>query len=241
MYGAFSFSSGGFNGMYGLGAGAEIFLETRLDRSRKVFCGVSAGAAVAACLCCDVDPSVLAERMLATFSRHVSHKEIARRSLAHLRELLPTDAHERCTNRLFVHVTFVPGGGETVSRFESREDLLSAIHASSFVPILLGTSLACRFRNRWCVDGGFSDNLIDAPSSSSVARTLKISSTGDPRADVRHKEYRQIESYFNTGERHLREIYARGRRDARAFLNATTPNATTPAAATESSRLKNRE
>ena len=201
------------------------------DESRpiaNVFCGVSAGAAVAACLLRRGSVR-LAERMLATFSRHVSH----RRSRNEVSRIFGAPADEyREMYESALRTRHIPSERRRdrlalrESRGSPERDTRLVVRPHTFAP------LACRFRNRWCVDGGFSDNLIDAP----LARTVKIP-TGDPRADVRHKEYRQIESYFNTGERQDCARSTHAVVATRAPSNATTPNARTLAAVTESSRF----
>lgn len=72
---------------------------------------------------------------------------------------LPNDAHIRVSGKLHISLTRVYDGKNViVSQFSSREDLLQALLASTFIPIFSGL-LPPRFHGIRYMDGGFSDNL----------------------------------------------------------------------------------
>ncbi|XP_015119114.1 1-acylglycerol-3-phosphate O-acyltransferase Pnpla3 isoform X2 [Diachasma alloeum] len=121
----------------------------------------------ACCLLCDLP--------LGTFTSHLLKlaKEARKKALGpfspsfnvqtilleSLQKYLPNDAHIRVSGKLHISLTRVYDGKNViVSQFNSREDLLQALLASSFVPLFSGL-LPPRFRGIRYMDGGFSDNL----------------------------------------------------------------------------------
>ncbi|XP_026218212.1 patatin-like phospholipase domain-containing protein 4 isoform X2 [Anabas testudineus] len=88
-----------------------------------------------------------------------------------IEEILPSDAHSLATDRLHVSITHSKNGkNHIVSRFTSREELIKALLASSFVPVYAGLS-PVEFREEKWIDGGFSDCLPVLP----VGRTITVS------------------------------------------------------------------
>ena len=76
-----------------------------------------------------------------------------------LDRLLPDDIHLRASGRLFVSMTKISDrSNQLVSCFSSKQDLLEALRASSFVPFMSGWRPP-RFRGDLVFDGGYSDNL----------------------------------------------------------------------------------
>ncbi|GFG36936.1 hypothetical protein Cfor_12474 [Coptotermes formosanus] len=76
-----------------------------------------------------------------------------------LEKVLPDDAHIRVNGKLHISLTRVYDGKNViVSQFSSKEDLVQALLASSFIPLFSGI-LPPKFRGIRYMDGGFSDNL----------------------------------------------------------------------------------
>ncbi|CAG2057332.1 unnamed protein product, partial [Timema podura] len=72
---------------------------------------------------------------------------------------LPQDAHLRTSGKLHISLTRVyDGKNVVVNEFHSREELIQALLASSFIPVFSGI-LPPKFRGIRYMDGGFSDNL----------------------------------------------------------------------------------
>ncbi|XP_014602624.1 PREDICTED: patatin-like phospholipase domain-containing protein 3 isoform X2 [Polistes canadensis] len=129
--------------------------------------GASAGAIAACCLLCDlplgeITSNVLRvarearEHTLGPFSPSFNVHEIL---LESLQKFLPEDAHIRVNGKLHISLTRVYDGKNViVSHYNSREELLQALLASSFIPFFSGI-LPPRFRGIRYIDGGFSDNL----------------------------------------------------------------------------------
>ena len=129
--------------------------------------GASAGAIVAVCAAAGLSPArmiALCEGVYAETLRRgvVGAVEGVLREALH-REL-PEDAHLRASGRVAVGVTrLFPPQREAISQFESREDLIDVVVASSFIPIYLAPALATPLRGRAHVDGYFSAFLPELP------------------------------------------------------------------------------
>ncbi|XP_011311336.1 patatin-like phospholipase domain-containing protein 2 [Fopius arisanus] len=161
-----SFAGCGFLGIYHVGV-AVCFKKYAPHLLLDKISGASAGAMAACCLLCDLplgtftsDLLKLAKearkKALGPFSPSFNVQTIL---LESMQKYLPNDAHIRVSGKLHVSLTRVYDGKNViVSQFNSREDLLQALLASSFVPLFSGL-LPPRFRGIRYMDGGFSDNL----------------------------------------------------------------------------------
>ncbi|XP_054830794.1 patatin-like phospholipase domain-containing protein 4 isoform X2 [Eublepharis macularius] len=85
--------------------------------------------------------------------------------------VLPPNAHEIAENRLFISVTSAKNGkNHLLSNFASREDLVKALLASSFIPLYAGISAVDYQGEKW-IDGGLTNGLPILP----VGRTVTVS------------------------------------------------------------------
>ncbi|KAJ0062544.1 hypothetical protein NL108_016563, partial [Boleophthalmus pectinirostris] len=85
--------------------------------------------------------------------------------------ILPSDAHTKASDRLYVSLTHAKTGkNHIVSKYNSREELVKALMASSFIPFYAGLK-PLEFRGETWVDGGFSDSLPVLP----FGRTITVS------------------------------------------------------------------
>lgn len=74
--------------------------------------------------------------------------------------LLPTNAHEICTDRLGVSVTRLwPFENSFVSKFKSRNDLIDAVCAGCFIPMWSGALIGPKFRGKLHLDGAYTNNV----------------------------------------------------------------------------------
>ncbi|XP_076231056.1 brummer [Calliopsis andreniformis] len=161
-----SFAGCGFLGIYHVGV-AVCFKKYAPHLLLDKISGASAGAIAACCLLCDlplgeITSNVLRvarearQRTLGPFSPSFNVQEIL---LESLQKFLPHDAHIRVSGKLHISLTRVYDGKNViVSQFSSREDLLQALLASAFIPVVSGL-LPPRFHGVRYIDGGFSDNL----------------------------------------------------------------------------------
>ncbi|MCL4141322.1 UNVERIFIED_CONTAM: hypothetical protein GTU68_043514, partial [Idotea baltica] len=76
-----------------------------------------------------------------------------------LLSVLPDDAHERASGKLFISVTRVSDGKNVLlSQFDTREELIQSLLASAFIPLFSGW-MPITVKGVRYIDGGFSDNL----------------------------------------------------------------------------------
>ncbi|RXG71437.1 Patanin-like phospholipase domain-containing protein [Armadillidium vulgare] len=96
------------------------------------------------------------KRLLGPFSPTFNIENLLREGLL---SVLPDDAHERVNGKIFISVTRVSDGKNVLlSHFDSREELIQALLASSFIPLFSGWK-PITVRGVRYIDGCFSDNL----------------------------------------------------------------------------------
>uniref|UniRef100_A0A5S6QX15 PNPLA domain-containing protein n=1 Tax=Trichuris muris TaxID=70415 RepID=A0A5S6QX15_TRIMR len=189
---ALSFCGCGFLGLYHCGAARCLKAHGSKVLARcKRYAGASAGALVAALLLSSTENVEIAANLVLGLAEEVRSlkyglltKEfsLAQRVYDEMSRLLPPDAHEIVTNRLFISMT----DRDTLkprleSRFETREKLLKCLVASSYIPFFSGIHETppviegCRY-----IDGGICLNLPVFPD----LRTITISPFHSSDADV---------------------------------------------------------
>lgn len=153
--------------------GARHALESRSDLVVRRYSGTSAGAWTALFMAAGLSSAdwLKSYTLTQAVSRQAEEQGRAAPALMEayrerlwpwLQEVLPEDAYERCSGRLFVTLTMIQGVRPrpvTISRFESNEDLFEACVASSCVPRVTQRGFGARFRGRRAFDGLFSDNV----------------------------------------------------------------------------------
>ncbi|XP_014208809.1 patatin-like phospholipase domain-containing protein 2 isoform X2 [Copidosoma floridanum] len=161
-----SFAGCGFLGIYHVGV-AVCFKQYAPHLLLDKISGASAGAIAACCLLCDLpivemtaDVLKLAKEArkgsLGPFRPSFNVQDIL---LESFQKLMPEDVHTRVSGKLHISLTRVYDGKNViVSQFNSRDDLVQALLASSFIPFFCGL-LPPRFHGIRYMDGGFSDNL----------------------------------------------------------------------------------
>ncbi|XP_003977633.1 patatin-like phospholipase domain-containing protein 4 isoform X1 [Takifugu rubripes] len=176
-----SFAASGFLGIYHVGA-AEAFLRhgDKLLVSLRACAGASAGAMVAAVMVTAPDKLQMTKQFVNELAESVRHRKLGMvvpgpNLMLTLRQLmevvLPIDAHHLATDRLHVSITNLKSGkNHLVSRFTSRDELIMALLASSYVPVYAGLKPVEFIGEKW-IDGGFTDSLPVLP----VGRTITVS------------------------------------------------------------------
>ncbi|CDY23095.1 BnaC07g30920D [Brassica napus] len=170
----FSFSAAGLLFPYHLGV-AQLLIEKGYIKDTTPLAGASAGAVVCAVI---TSGSSMWEALEATkvLADDCRRNGTAFRLGAVLREsmekLLPDDIHIRSNGRVRVAITQVlwKPRGLLVDQFDSKSDLINAVHTSSFIPGYLAPRPVTMFRNRVCVDGGLT--LFMPPSA--AAKTVRV-------------------------------------------------------------------
>ena len=141
-------SGGALRGYFMLGARHAI--ESRADLEVQRYSGTSAGAWTAMFMATGLSSAdwLRSYTLTAAVARKAAKRgrpapalmEAYRENLwPWLQTVLPADAHERCSGRLFVTITTLDQRGLhklTVSQFDSNQDLFEACAASSCVPMV---------------------------------------------------------------------------------------------------------
>ncbi|CAF1236205.1 unnamed protein product [Adineta steineri] len=165
-----SLSGCGFLGLYHIGV-ICAFKEHAPEVLDNKMAGCSAGALVAACamsgcclgqMCSDALEIAIRARSRALGPLHPTFSivDIIRNGL---RRILPPNAHEICTGRLYISLTrWKDNKNVVISQFHSREELIQVLICSSFVPYWSGI-IPHKFRGEYYWDGGLTNNnpIID--------------------------------------------------------------------------------
>ncbi|XP_062303044.1 patatin-like phospholipase domain-containing protein 4 [Osmerus eperlanus] len=173
-----SFAACGFLGIYQLGAVRAILRHgDKLLGSLRACAGASAGALVAAVLVTAPDKLENCKAFTYRFASDVRTKKLGAMTPGYdfmltlregIEDILPSDAHSLAGNRLHVSITHSRSGkNRIISSFSSREELIKALLASSFVPVYAGFS-PVEFQGQKWIDGGFTDSLPILPEGRTI-------------------------------------------------------------------------
>ncbi|CAF3354163.1 unnamed protein product [Rotaria sp. Silwood1] len=160
----------GFLGVYHVGV-VSAFKECAPEVLDGKMAGCSAGSLVAACvmsgcclgqMCSDALEIAIRARSRALGPLHPTFSivDIIRNGL---RRILPPNAHEICSGRLFISLTrWKDNKNVIINQFHSREELIQVLICSSFVPYWSGI-IPHKFREEYYWDGGLTNNnpIID--------------------------------------------------------------------------------
>lgn len=163
-----SFCGCGFLGIYHVGV-ASCFHEYAPQLSMHKISGSSAGALVAVAHICgnlqlayattDILRVAIDARARALGPFHPSF-DITSTIREALERGLPEDVHLKASGKLHVSLTRVYDGENVIiSEFGSKEDVISVLVCSCFIPFWSGL-VAPKYKGVTYVDGGFSNNLL---------------------------------------------------------------------------------
>ena len=131
-------------------------------------------------------------------------------------EFVTEDLHTIVSSRVCLSITQLrPFKNQRITTFANRQDLCDALRAACFIPSL--TAPAMRFRDRWCIDGGFTDNEPILDTSTLRVSPLWTSVRGDIRPRVTKvglNEMLRVPSTIRAWS-----LFDRGLRDARSYLS----------------------
>ncbi|XP_006031379.1 patatin-like phospholipase domain-containing protein 4 isoform X4 [Alligator sinensis] len=203
-----SFAACGFLGIYHLGAAAAFYRHgENLLKVVKAFAGASAGSLAATVLltapekiedCKEFTYNFAEETRKLDFGAVTPGYDFMKRLRGGIESILPSDAHERAGNRLYVSITNTKNGENyLVSNFASREDLIKVLLASSFVPIYAGIK-AVEYKGEKWIDGGLTNGLPILP----VGRTVTISPFSG-RLDICPQDKGRVALYVKVAKQDL--------------------------------------
>ncbi|XP_041936625.1 patatin-like phospholipase domain-containing protein 4 [Alosa sapidissima] len=181
-----SFAACGFLGIYQLGVVGALQQHGQSLLGRMHACGgASAGSLVATVLLTAPHKLESCKDFTCRFADNVRRQALGAVTPGYdfmqelregINEILPQDAHQRAEDRLHVSITHSKTRrNHIVSSFSSREELIQALLASSFVPFYAGLK-PVEFQGQTWIDGGFTDSLPIMPGG----RTITVSPFSGP-------------------------------------------------------------
>ncbi|XP_062383476.1 patatin-like phospholipase domain-containing protein 4 [Sardina pilchardus] len=181
-----SFAACGFLGIYQLGVVGALQQHGRSLLGRLHACGgASAGSLVATVLLTAPHKLESCKDFTYRFADSVRKQALGAVTPGYdfmqelrdgINEILPQDAHLRAEGRLHVSITHSKTRrNHIVTSFSSREELIQALLASSFVPFYAGLN-PVKFQGQTWIDGGFTDSLPIMPGG----RTITVSPFSGP-------------------------------------------------------------
>mmetsp|Transcript_36997 Transcript_36997/g.59400 ORF Transcript_36997/g.59400 Transcript_36997/m.59400 type:complete len:328 (-) Transcript_36997:61-1044(-) len=175
----FSFSASGLMMPYHCGVGTALrdagFLNDETPLS-----GSSGGAITAAAFACGL-PSHEIINGIEAVAKDCREKGSFRRMLIPARELcekvLPEDAHHLMNGKTRVSILQVLPRPKRlfIDKWDSKDDVVDSLMASSNIPAILAPSLLVRFRGGFCIDGSFATKVGSFGCGDSAAeRTVRV-------------------------------------------------------------------
>nr|XP_056718029.1 patatin-like phospholipase domain-containing protein 4 [Euleptes europaea] len=203
-----SFAACGFLGIYHLGAATALCRHgKKLLNTVKAFAGASAGALIATLLLTVPENTEECIKVVYAFAEETRKQYLGALTpgydfMTKLRgsidSILPPNAHEIAQDRLFISVTSAKNGkNHLLSNFASREDLVKALLASSFIPLYAGISAVDYEGEKW-IDGGLTNGLPILP----VGRTVTVSPFCG-RLDICPQDKGRIDVYVKIAKQDL--------------------------------------
>ena len=216
---------GGFRTWYHIGVYHGLYRRFGADRLRSVrWAGSSVGSIMAVIAACGVDPDIVWAHIpeMAALHRDRWGKNlttVGSKCRFLLDDVLPEDAHERCTGRCFISITslFPIPHNVILTEFDSRDDLIDAVIASTYIPTWTFPG-ACLHRGMVCVDGGVVNNL-----ASLSPETLRVGLDPEDKTDwgatlVPSKPKARRHTFIPACDVGLAEMYECGKSDVAAWL-----------------------
>jgi len=162
---------------YGVGVALR---DAGLLKKGTPLAGASGGAITAAALACDLPADKVLEGAAAV-AEDCREKGAFRRMLLPARklcsEVLPPDAHQLMSGDVRVAILQVLPRPKRlfIDEWDSKEDVVDSLIASSNIPFVLGPSLLVPFRQGLCVDGSFATEVgTFGCGDTSAARTVRV-------------------------------------------------------------------
>ena len=173
-------TAGGLKAMYVISLGQFLF-----DRCNYIFdraSGASSGSFAAVCALCRIDAS----KCLEIYERERERSSYTRVWLIDLlrcfcNEILPNDSHIQCNSRIQIATHRITPFGlkrQIFTEFESKDDLIGAVLASSSIPFVTIPGFGFLYRGAYYIDGVYPDPI--APSKSNSLLCINLGKVNSP-------------------------------------------------------------
>lgn len=152
---SYSFSGAGWLTPYHLGVVSSLRKNNLLDTSCLV-AGSSGGAISSAVCAVGACENEALEKFIESSKVFKVMDNIDSNLRNTLREMIPKDSFKTCNGKLHITVTDLDSRPvlQTISEFESDEDMIDCIATSCYIPLYCGPSFTTMLRNRRSIDGG---------------------------------------------------------------------------------------
>ena len=222
------FSGSGCHFPWQIGVG--LYLQENYDLTDCCFVGVSAGSYIAILLAIDFPVKKYVNTLIPEAYVMFNSSRTGPYLIAHdviksimLKYMLKQD-YKKANGRLYISLTRYRCSGLTnrlVNEFDSNEDVLEAVCASSHIPYICTPTLYYKFRGMKCIDGAFSYNWVKLDDSTLIispykwskqkyiyALTALIANTSEQFSRLVKQGYedaRRNDSYFHNLARKIRK------------------------------------
>jgi len=216
---------GGFRTWYHIGVYHGLYQTFGAEALEKVhWAGSSVGALMAAIAASGVDPDIVWAHIPEIAALHRDRwmrnlTTVGSKCRFLLDDVLPEDAHERCTGRCFISITsLLPTPHNVIlTEFESKDQLIDAVIASTYIPVWTFPGV-CLHQGMVCVDGGVTNNLASLSSE-----TLRIGLDPEDATDwgatlIPSAPRRRIDTFIPADDSGLTQMYECGKRDIARWL-----------------------
>ena len=184
-----SFAGCGFIGVYYVGVSACLKKFAPHLLKNKIG-GASAGSLAALALVCDLPlAEVTKEVVMVAFETNgkklgpFNPKFNLHKKIKSILNSFPEDIAEKSNGRLHISLTQASKMKNLlISEFQSKEDLVDAVCASSFVPLMSGVKPP-RFRGKRVLDGLYSDNIPHLGGNTITVSPFKGNASISPKDD----------------------------------------------------------
>jgi hypothetical protein len=152
-------SVGGFYGFFVIGTDK---ITRRLEKEGKMKIKRYAGSSVGAICSILMASGVHGDQIIEIYNNLIYQRDYFKLLRQEILQLLPKDAHVRCTDRVFIAATEITWFGlkkVVFSNYKNNEDLVDAALASSNMPFLVSPYLYYKFRGKYYLDGCFTSPL----------------------------------------------------------------------------------
>jgi len=222
---AVSLCGGGFRTWYHIGVYHGLYTRYGKEKLERVrWSGSSVGSLLACLAASGVDPDEVWSHipeiaMLHRDSWLSNLTTVGNKCRYLLHGVLPEDAHVKCTGRCFISVTsLVPVPHNVIlTEYESRDDLIDAVIASTFIPIWTYPGI-CVHHGMLCMDGGVMNNL---PSLSETALRIGLDpedATNWGAQLIPSVPAPRFQTFVPASNEGLEQMYACGKKDIANWL-----------------------